>query len=315
LPAKFQMVSIILELQEEAANPAISVTSLLRKTLLVASKLKLLDIVAWANLELNGYPGEDDEVPKYRLVRGIVQYCHPYQGWQVLHFRDTQIEALCKQMLFLMPVAEIEGVLCDEQYIRMSYPPKKQAAIIQLMGGYPFTPALVISKSSIIRILDAIRSRIMEIMLAVEEKGIMGEGLKFTISDQGKVAGMVIQGDYIDSGGGDIMSKNSQSPIQNKVTDSSQTISGNSAEALGIIRLFIGDLRVALTRIEMSETARSEAEAEIQTLEAQVKSPKPKWAIIGVCLQTLKTLLEGVAGNIIAAGLLQRFPEILSLIS
>jgi hypothetical protein len=50
---------------------SISVANLLRKALIVAAKLGVLDVPQWIERELSGYNGI--EVPNYRIVRGRAQ--------------------------------------------------------------------------------------------------------------------------------------------------------------------------------------------------------------------------------------------------
>ena len=49
------MGSLVLELQKEALDQSVSTLSLLRKSLVVATKLKLQDFKDWIASEINGY--------------------------------------------------------------------------------------------------------------------------------------------------------------------------------------------------------------------------------------------------------------------
>ena len=71
------MSSIVLQLQQESLDRSVSVTDLLRKSLVVSRKLKLREFEAWINAELIGY-GSQDEVPLYRKVKGSVKFFNPY---------------------------------------------------------------------------------------------------------------------------------------------------------------------------------------------------------------------------------------------
>lgn len=59
--------SIVLELQREALDDKNQASSLLRKALVVAKKLRIKDFEDWANKELSGYLATDT-VPQYRLM-------------------------------------------------------------------------------------------------------------------------------------------------------------------------------------------------------------------------------------------------------
>ena len=61
--------SLIDELQLDAANATVPVSSSLRKALIVAARLGVRDLPEWINKELSGY-GHDDTLPSYRVVFG-----------------------------------------------------------------------------------------------------------------------------------------------------------------------------------------------------------------------------------------------------
>jgi len=54
----------------------------------------------------------------------------------------------------------------------------------------------------------------------------------------------------------------------------------------------------------LGDDERAELESEVQTLEAQVASPKPKKEIIHPSLQSAKHILEGVASSVTAQGII-----------
>jgi hypothetical protein len=61
------MATLIEQLQEEALDPKVSLTDLLRKTKLCAAKLGLRGAVEWVDHELNGYPA-GVKLPDYRQL-------------------------------------------------------------------------------------------------------------------------------------------------------------------------------------------------------------------------------------------------------
>ena len=72
-----RMSSLVEELQRDALDSKINVSDLLRKSLVVATKLNLADFRKWVECELNGY-GKDDGLPDYRLIRCQVQSTNPF---------------------------------------------------------------------------------------------------------------------------------------------------------------------------------------------------------------------------------------------
>ena len=58
--------SIVLELQLLATETDVPIAELLRKSLLIATKLNLIEFKKWINNELHGYT--DSDVPDYRIT-------------------------------------------------------------------------------------------------------------------------------------------------------------------------------------------------------------------------------------------------------
>jgi hypothetical protein len=92
-----------------------------------------------------------------------------------------------------------------------------------------------------------------------------------------------------------------------KSSTQSQTISQNDLEA---IRSLLLNLKSNLAELPLKDEEREEAYAEVQTLEAQLQSNKPKTLIIRESLRTLRSLLEGVASSTLASQLLLLFAPI-----
>jgi len=68
----------------------------------------------------------------------------------------------------------------------------------------------------------------------------------------------------------------------------------------------IKSLKESIDQLNIDQQQKSELQADIQTIEAQMSSPKPKAAIITDCLDSIKRILEGVAGSALASGLLSK---------
>jgi hypothetical protein len=95
------------------------------------------------------------------------------------------------------------------------------------------------------------------------------------------------------------------SQIQQGTNQSSQvlTYSTNDIEA---IAKFVADLKARLPDLKLDAETQAEAESDTETIEAQIKSPRPKHAIIKECLLSLRKVLESAAGGAIGALLVQQ---------
>jgi len=101
------------------------------------------------------------------------------------------------------------------------------------------------------------------------------------------------------------------SQIQQGTTGSSQAITLSSADLLSLQQL-VKELLKKLPELDLSDSARRETEAEAKTINSQLSSPNPKQSIIKESISSIKTILEGAAGNIIATEFLKNWLPIIS---
>jgi hypothetical protein len=91
----------------------------------------------------------------------------------------------------------------------------------------------------------------------------------------------------------------------------SQSITQNDLNEIGVL---LSSIKQNLTEIGLTGDANTDAEAEIQTIEAQLRSSKPKSAILRESFKTLRNLIEGVASNAVAAGVLPLFAPVAAIL-
>lgn len=92
----------------------------------------------------------------------------------------------------------------------------------------------------------------------------------------------------------------------------SQAVTQNELDA---VRELTAALRQKLASLPLTKETKQEAEAELQTVEAQLRSSKPKIAILQESLRTLRHLIEGVASNALAAGILPLFEPLAAMLA
>ena len=166
----------------------------------------------------------------------------------------------------------------------------------------PLHPVLFVSYTEVIKILNVVRNTVLNWSLQLEKEGIMGEGMSFSkkekqISD--KATYQITN--YIGS------MQNSQ--IQQ---DSSGAIQKLNIEInIDNLLVFIAELNKSIDKLDLEQSKKQKLITEISTIESQANSPKPKKKIIFESLKTLRTILEGMAGNVIAAGLLSKLGQFL----
>lgn len=103
------------------------------------------------------------------------------------------------------------------------------------------------------------------------------------------------------------------SQIQQGNVHSSQVIN-LSLENKNNIKDFLEILKQRNSELNLSTNDGKELKAEISTIESQLDSSKPKKNIIKESLSTIRNILEGAVGSVLASELLLKLPALLALL-
>lgn len=173
------MSGLIEEIQRDASSDAASVSQLLRRMKIAASKLQLGGLEAWVEHELSGYPDERN-LPDYRVIGGVPMCHHVMHGWRMMALGPSDsVNAAFQINLFSGPISEIESRADTKGQLIMSYPDFLERPVVQSMHGVDKV-GLSVDGGKFRAALDAVRNRCLEWALKMEEAGITGEGLSFT---------------------------------------------------------------------------------------------------------------------------------------
>lgn len=287
------MSSVVLELQRDALDRTMSITDLLRKSLVVSRKLKISDFEQWVLKELNGY-GDNNDVPEYRIISGQVKAWNPYHGWQPVFFKSSEKESILSKRACGQTVAEIESLIKDRSDGGDFHMPFSPEVLNMLRKSIKFNTeiSLFTQPTSIVRILDAVRTIILNWSMKLEEDGILGEDMSFSEHEKQEVAK---QSYNVTNFYGNVCG----SQIQLGTEDSKQEI-GTVSINTESIQEFVNLLKSNVDEIKLSGDDKAELDAEVITIESQVKSPKPKDSIIKDSLGTVRRILEGASGSVVA---------------
>jgi AbiTii len=293
---------LVLELQSDALNSNIPVSELLRKALVVSKKLGVSNIEEWLNNELNGY-GLDSDIPPYREVRGQVKVWNPYQGWKPLNLSTSEEEEELSKQKVAQTVGELDSINTKmnmhEGYLQVPFPQDQVNWLISRMN-IPLQPTLFIPQSAVVKILDTVRTIILNFALQLEQDGIWGEGMSFSKEEKNTASQHTYNTTYN-------IGSMQNSQIQQHSTGP-QTLNVNNE--LRVLTEFLSKLVSCLDSLELQEDSKNELLAEVATVESQAKSPRPKRAIISESLKSIRIILEGATGSILASELL---PELAKL--
>ena len=290
--------SIVIELQRDALDRNCRVTDLLRKAFVVAKKLNTSEFENWITKELNGY-GEAETVPEYRMIRGQVRGWNPYHGWQPIYFPNAEMEDKLSQCGNNQTIAEIENLLNEKSEKGTLMIPFTGKVHQQLCNAIrdKIDISLIIQPSDLVRIIDKVRTIILNWALKLEEDGVMGDGLSFTIKEKQEAEKHSYN---INNFYGSVLG----SQIQQGSNHSSQAIEIKGCPPDELIKLMTG-IKSILSELAFDDEIRKELSADIDSVEAQVKSPNPKTSIIHEGLKSIRTVLEGASGELVAPLLVQ----------
>jgi hypothetical protein len=292
------MKSIVLELQRDALNPNFKASDLLRKTLVVAKKLKLAELEEWINKELNGY-NTGNAIPDYRLSVGKPKAWNTQVGWKDIIFTDSEAAKLASQRFNGQSIAEIENLInnaCTDSFFIMPYTIEVENHLRKAIS-FQTKITLFVSQSESIKILNGVRNTILNWTLKLEENGILGEEITFSQEEKAVVSSQ----EYNIN---NFFEKIEQTQIvqQSSVELVDFNLSKIDSENF---RNFIEDLDESLNKIKTNTDDMNELKSEIETIKSQIISPRPKSNIIKESLKTTKKILESASGNIAAKILIE----------
>lgn len=172
--------SLILDFQNDINNPDMKIGDILRKALLIATKLNIEDFVEWINLELEGY-GEKD-LPDYRIIKCDIRLNNAH--WRNLPFiiDDTKIYETIQTSHVRNSIIEIEDISSWEGSIVKLVPPIETRNLIYKY--FPTTKnyeiSLLSNTSQYKSIVDSVRTKLLKWSLKLEKDGIVGKNLSFS---------------------------------------------------------------------------------------------------------------------------------------
>ena len=288
------MASIIKELQQDAINPAVRMSVLLRKALVVAAELELSEFQAWVDNELNGYKNIE-EVPAYRRVSGqVIGFSHVY-GWRRLFFENRENEQLFSKLPLPYPISHLEDTDHD---IRVEYEGEGGERIREAAHG-ALDVQLHIQGDALRNVVDAVRNKIVEWTIELRKVGVTGDDLTFTIEEKvsAKSVTHISIGTIQNAGivgstfGGDAM----------LIIDQSRPFSDEQLAGLHSLMEQIETYQKELGLQAAQGAALLEAVGEIKS---ELAVGKPDAGKVRALLASMRNVLEGAAGNVIASGIL-----------
>lgn len=174
---------IVLQLQELASGGKHDISDLLRKSLIVATKLRLEEFRLWIDAELNGYK-DAKSIPEYRIIYGDLQVLNPVRGPIPVNIAPEHRKSLSKVFVFesVSKIKELTAVR-DGESIHYYLSPERESAVMRAQE-YPMRPVRIVSVGTLTAVLEAVRNRVLEWALELEERGVIGHGFSFSAEER-----------------------------------------------------------------------------------------------------------------------------------
>jgi hypothetical protein len=216
-------------------------------------------------------------------------------------FASSEQEAWLTQRNATQSAAELELLLENRREDGLLHMPFSAQTQRYLFKDAPFESeaTLFVQHSSLAKILDSVRTIVLNWSLKLEEDGILGEGLAFSESDKAQARE---QAQSIVNFYGPVQS----SQIQQNAPGATQSqIVVTQSLDLAAVKKLIEDLTKAREGFELTGEAVAEFDSELTTLSAQVASPRPKEGIVREGLRSMRTILEGAGGGVAAEAIIR----------
>ncbi len=290
------MSSIVEQLQIEALDQSVPVSDLLRKAKVVAFKLELDEFLKWIESELDGY--SSTEVPSYRHLVGEPKAWNPFHGWQPLMTNSAELQRKMSEFPIGQSVPELEELLrIGKNTLHVPFLPEHK---ILLLKAIDFQTEILrhVDRSQFARILSAVRNIILDWSLKLEKAGIKGEGVSFKENEKERVGEAKINYhidniQYLMGSIGNVSGQASQSFTQVNL----------DVDIPGLKNL-VGQIKEYMDELDLNDRQKEMLKKTTEDLEQELKRDTPRSSKIREFGSSIKRVLEGAAGNIVASGII-----------
>lgn len=289
-------MSLVEELQREAADDRSPVSTLVRKAFVAARKLDLADFETWCRRELDGYKKASD-TPDYRRVMGHLQVGDEVRGWTAVRVPSMFEETFNRHDL-CEPVCEMETVLAsfdENNRLHVLLNDKQQSLLSDFYNQRRGQFVLHLQPSAFAGVLGAVRDRILLWSLDLQRRGILGEGYSFCGEEKpASNNGMVI------NFGSEV--RDSQVMIASPKGHQTRT-DVEPVEAFRALGQFLAS--IDLEQIPLAAQDRARLVAEVATIVAQASSPAPRAGVITDSAAVVRRIVEGATSSVIGSQITQ----------
>nr|WP_160163970.1 hypothetical protein [Paenibacillus vortex] len=218
-----------------------------------------------------GYTG-GDTVPEYRNIKGQAQFYNPYYGWRPIEFDGSKLQMLFSSRMVGQSVTELESAVKNSKgTLEMSYP-VEGVKLLQKQTPFQTSFRMQISSSQVEQILHSVRNIILEWSIKLEEDGITGEGMSFSVKE--KETAKEHSYNIVN-----IIENMNQSQIQQATTGSEQSLSISNYNSDSLIK-FVETFDENLSKLNLAADIENEVKKELANIKEEANSENPDHGVI-----------------------------------
>ncbi len=289
------MSSFIKDLQTEIMSPNCDIVNILRKAHFIASTLNLTDFDKWIMSELNGYPTPND-CPEYRILHCDLYAFNQFNGWMPTVFRNTELENLISITKMNNSISQIISMSEQEGDKLMSEILGELLLLLNECFNTSNTRfALFVSKTSIMDIIEKVKTTVLDWTIKLESEGILGENTTFSEQEK-QVAATIPQ---------TINNYYGNTNIVSSPTENMQIVSGNNNEvsfSYEFAKNAVEEIEDSISAKDISDTDKEYALSIINNIKNQIDN-KNNPSTIKNSFNLLKEFLIGIGSSFAASAI------------
>ena len=289
------MSSFIKDLQIEIMSPNCDIVNILRKAHFIASILNLTDFDKWIMSELNGYPTPND-CPEYRILHCDLYAFNQFNGWMPTVFKNTELENLISTTQMNNSISQIISMSEQEGDMLMSEIPGELLLLLNECFNTSNTRfALFVSKTSIMDIIEKVKTAVLDWTIKLESEGILGENTTFSEQEK-QVAATIPQ---------TINNYYGNTNIVSSPTENMQIVSGNKNEvsfSYEFAKKAVEEIEYSISTKDISDIDKEYALNIINNIKNQIDN-KNKPSTIKNSFNLLKDFLIGIGSSFAASAI------------
>lgn len=286
------MPSLVEEVQAAALDKSTPLSEVLLKAKALTVKLGAPELREWIENESHGYTLTDADLPPYRIVLGRPRFFNPYNGYCPINAKDPEIQTILSTAYICEGVASIETTISTSKSPHLPYSAKMVSLINQHVNLMGMQPSIQLSRGALVGILDKVRGIVLDWALDLESQGVVGKGITFSKQDKEKAA-IVNNNTYVTNHIGTM----TNSQLQQASEYSTQTQSNID---FGLAAQLAEGVKNSIDQFNLDHDMVVHLNGELDTINTNLKAPEPNIEIIRPAFRSVRNILEGATGSVLA---------------